>query len=203
MESSGNNIIIELQYFPCVHAMKAMVDSDSVCIEQWEHYCKMSFRNRSIIVGSNGLIHLSVPLKDGRQQRNRITDVKIDNTVNWQAQHWRSITSCYARAPFFDYFEMKFQQFYQQPYEYLFDFNMAILKTLLSVFKSSATLNLSESFNPNVADLTDMRNVYLPKNYNTNINNSISYTQVFEDKNGFVPNLSVIDYICCEGVRLS
>ena len=202
MESSGNNIIIELQYFPCVQAMKAMVDSHQLCIEQWEHYCKMSFRNRSIIVGSNGIIHLSVPLKDGRQQRNRITEVKIDNTVNWQDQHWRSITSCYARAPFFDYFEMKFQQFYQQPYEHLFDFNMAIIKTLLSVFKSSATLNLSESYNPNVADLKDMRNVYLPKNYNTIINNPISYTQVFEDKNGFMPNLSIIDYICCEGVRL-
>ena len=202
METSGNNIIIELQYFPCVQGIKAMVDSHQLCIEHWEHYSKMSFRNRCIITGSNGLIHLSVPLKEGRQQRNRITDVKIDNSVNWQVQHWRSITSCYARAPFFDYFEMKFQQFYLEPFDNLFDFNMAILKLLLTLFKSSTTVSLSDSYNSVVANFSDMRNLYLPKNYLTNIHNPIFYSQVFEDKNGFMPNLSIIDYICCEGVKL-
>ena len=202
MAKTNNNIIIELQYFPCVQAMKAMVESHQLCIEHWEHYCKMSFRNRSIIVGSNGLINLSIPLKEGRQQRNRITDVKIDNAVKWQDQHWRSIESCYARAPYFDYFEMKFKQFYLQPFESLFEYNLAILKTLLSVFKSSTSLTLSESYNPLVSDYKDMRNVYLPKNYSTNFITPINYTQVFEDKNGFVPNLSIIDYICCEGVRI-
>ena len=202
MESSGNNIIIELQYFPCVHAMKAMVASHHLCIEHWEHYCKMSFRNRSIIVGSNGLINLSIPLKEGRQQRNRITEVKIDNTVKWQDQHWRSIESCYARAPYFEYFEMKFKQFYQQPYESLFEYNLAILKTLLSVFKSTTTITLSESYLPTLIDHTDLRNVYLPKNYSANIINPIKYTQVFEDKNGFLPNLSCIDFICSEGVKI-
>ena len=182
--------------------MKTMVDSEQVCIEQWEHYSKMSFRNRCVIVGSNGPIHLSVPLKDGRQQRNRITEVKIDNTTNWQDQHWRSIESCYARAPYFEYFEMKFQPFYQQSYENLFDFNQTILKTLLSIFKSTTTLSVTESYSKEISEYKDLRNTFLPKNYATIPSSAIQYTQVFENKNGFLPNLSIIDYICCEGVKL-
>lgn len=202
MSFTKNKILIESQYFPCVQVMKAMVDSEQVCIEQWEHYSKMSFRNRCVIVGSNGPIHLSVPLKDGRQQRNRITEVKIDNTTNWQDQHWRSIESCYARAPYFEYFEMKFQAFYQQSYENLFDFNQTILKTLLSIFKSTTTLSFTESYSKEISEYTDLRNTFLPKNYATIPSPAIQYTQVFENKNGFLPNLSIIDYICCEGVKL-
>lgn len=196
------NLLIESQYFPSVHAMKAMVDSEQLMIEHWEHYCKMSFRNRCIITGSNGPIHLSIPLKEGRQQRRLMTEVMIDNNVNWQIQHWRSIASCYARAPYFDYFEMKFQPFFQQPYESLFQFNQAILTTLLSVFKSKTTLKYTQSYHKEYDSYKEYRNHYLPKNYTQLNETPINYTQVFEDKNGFLPNLSIIDYICCEGVKL-
>ncbi len=199
---STGNLLIESQYFPSVLAMKAMVDSEYLLIEKWEHYCKMSFRNRSIITGSNGPIHLSIPLKDGRQQRRLITDVMIDNTVNWQLQHWRSITSCYARAPYFDYFEMKFEPFFLQPFDTLFQFNQTILTTLLSVFKSKTNLQITQSYQKEYEGFKDYRNLYLPKNYTQTTGEPIKYTQVFEDKNGFLPNLSIIDYICCEGVKL-
>jgi len=196
------NILIESQYFPSVLAMKAMVESEQLMIEQWEHYCKMSFRNRCIITGSNGPIHLSIPLKDGRQQRRLITDVLIDNTVNWQVQHWRSISSCYARAPYFDYFEMKFAPFFLQPYNSLFQFNKAILTTLLSVFKSKTNLQLTQGYQKECEGYKDNRNHFLPKNYTQFTEAAIEYTQVFEYKNGFLPNLSIIDYICCEGIKL-
>ena len=199
---STGNLLIESQYFPSVHAMKAMVDSEQLLIEQWEHYCKMSFRNRCIITGSNGPIHLSIPLKDGRQQRRLITDVMIDNTLNWQVQHWRSISSCYARAPYFDYFEMKFQPFFQETFDSLFQFNQSILTTLLSVFKSKTTLQYTQSYQKDYDSYPDFRNHFLPKNYTQHTEKAINYTQVFEDKNGFLPNLSIIDYICCEGVKL-
>ena len=199
---STGNLLIESQYFPSVHAMKAMVESEQLMIEQWEHYCKMSFRNRCIITGSNGPIHLSIPLKEGRQQRRLITDVMIDNTVNWQVQHWRSISSCYARAPYFDYFEMKFQPFFQETFDSLFQFNQSILTTLLSVFKSKTTIQYTQSYQKDYDSYKDFRNHYLPKNYTQHTEKAINYAQVFEDKNGFLPNLSIIDYICCEGVKL-
>ena len=202
MNSDTANIIIETQYFPCLTAMKAMVNSSNLSIEQNEHYEKMSFRNRSIITGSNGLIALSIPLTAGRNQRSKITEVRIDNSVKWQDQHWKSIVSCYGKAPFFDYFEMKFGRFFKDNYETLFDYNNAILKTLLSIFKSPTLLSYTDTYEKEVEGYKDLRNTYLPKNYNQVDKEITPYNQVFLSKLGFVPNLSIIDYLCCEGIRL-
>ena len=200
--SQSSAIIIELQYFPCISAFKLMAESKQLMIEASEQYCKMSFRNRCIITGSNGIIHLSVPLKNGRQQRTFIRDVQIDNSVKWQNQHWRSIESCYARAPFYEYYEMKFQGLFQKEYAFLFDFNQTILDTLLSIYKSTTHITLTEKYAKEYEGIGDFRNTFLPKNYTEYPNTISAYTQVFEDKTGPLPNLSIVDYLCCAGVKL-
>jgi len=193
-----SDLVIESQYFPCIATIQQWQQSSSLLIEQWETYQKMSFRNRCIIVGSNGLIHLSIPLEKGRQQRCPMKEVKIDTRENWQQQHWRTIFSCYGSAPFFEYYQDALQGLYRQQFVYLIDLNMFIMQWLKKVFKIQAGLQLTEQYLPQYpTGFSDIRNKTLPKNFQQTT--SVHYTQVFEEKTGFQTNLSILDLLLCAG----
>ena len=110
--------------------------------------------------------------------------------------------SCYGKAPYFDYFDMKFRHFFKNNYESLFDYNNAILKTLLPIFRSSTLLSFSDTYKKEIEGFRDLRNTYLPKNYTQFTESETPYNQVFLANQGFAPNLSIIDYLCCEGISL-
>jgi hypothetical protein len=45
----------------------------------------------------------------------------------------------------------------------------------------------------------DMRNKLVPKTINQDFPEPVRYRQVFEERTGFIPNLSVLDFLFCEG----
>src|SRR5205085_8316027 len=100
-----------------------------------ESYHKMSFRNRFVVSGSNGLIHLSVPLVYGRNQKIPFKDVRVCYREKWQLIHWRTITSCYNRSPYFEYYRDELEKFFVNRWEFLFDWNLATLDWLREVLK--------------------------------------------------------------------
>jgi hypothetical protein len=57
--------------------IKCCLNSNILNLKEYEHYQKGSFRNRTIIPGANGLIPLSVPLQNGRDQRALFKNIKI------------------------------------------------------------------------------------------------------------------------------
>src|ERR1043165_7225333 len=114
-----NHYIIETQYFPCIDYFKLAAKASDYKIEQWENFQKMSFRNRCIIAGSNGLIGLTVPVKGGREQKKLIKDIEIDYTIDWKTVHCRSIASSYAGAAFFDFYSQQAFELITRPYKYL------------------------------------------------------------------------------------
>ena len=104
MISKNENIeqlIIDNQYFGTINYIKILFQFSNIKIEQYESYQKMSFRNRCMVAGSNGVVHLSVPLEKGRGQKELMKDVRISHSANWQVQHWRTIESFYSRSPIF------------------------------------------------------------------------------------------------------
>jgi len=118
-------ILIENQYFGCVNYYSLLIKSINNRIEQFENWEKRSFRNRCIVSGSNGLIHLSVPVSQGRNQKCLYKDVRVNNMDNWQKQHWRTLFSCYGKAPFFEYYRFWLEDFFmKRKFEFLFDMNL-------------------------------------------------------------------------------
>lgn len=190
--------IIENQYFPCVNYSKILFFGTNNRIIISEEYRKMSFRNRCIVAGSNGLVHLSVPLEKGRTQKLPTAEVRISYNQDWQQQHWRTIVSCYNRSPFFEYYAPWLENFFAKKYEYLAEMNQNILEWLASLLKVPApeTMNRPED----VDQVTDRRDYFLPKNFQQDDRKGdIFYTQVFVDRIGFQPNLSILDLLFCEG----
>lgn len=199
LERNNNKILIENQYFGCVNYYSSLYKFSNILIEQYESWQKMSFRNRSVILGVNGLIDLTVPLENGRDQKKLIRDVKIDNLSLWQKQHWRSVSSCYGKSPFFEFYKDWLESFYEKKFIYLFDMNLEILFWLKDILKIRAEILLTDSFIKNYPeDFVDLRNKWLPKNFQSAKNN-ICYNQVFEAKHEFQSNLSVLDILFCEG----
>jgi hypothetical protein len=195
-----NNILIENQYFGCVNWCIDLFNSSNVVIEQWENFQKMSFRNRSIISGSNGTINLTIPLEGGRNQKLPIKEVKISKYENWQQQHWKSILSCYGNAPFFEYYKNDVEKLVKSQHQFLFDFNWEILQWIKKVVSITAIITCSENFKTDYSDnnILDLRSKWTPKNFQEN-DNVVKYYQVFEERNGFKNNLSILDILFNEG----
>lgn len=195
----SNNYIIESQYFGQFNWYKLLFKISNIEISQYEAYPKTSFRNRTIITGSNGLIVLSVPLQNGRNQKSQTRDVKISYDQDWQEQHWRSIVSCYGKSPFFEYYKDSLKSLFQKKQEYLLDLNLTTQEWVLKQLKSKSIPPFSMTQETAIKQTEwDFRDQFKPSSFQT-VQNPVKYPQVFEDRIGFQPNLSILDLLSCMG----
>lgn len=183
--------VMYLPYLPDINWLQKYVACQPIVIERHENFVKSTNRNRCRITGANGVQMLSIPLGGGRDHHRLYTDVKISNAVNWQQKHWQAIRSAYGSAPYFEYYADRFLTSYEKQYEYLFEFNADLLRVVLKSLKLSTEIVFTESYQPTDAYSNDLRN--------DKQESSVRYYQVFEERNGFVPNLCVLDLLFNEG----
>lgn len=188
------NLIIENQSFPLINWFKYSFQYSYINLYSCDGYKKMSFRNRYVVAGSNGIISLSVPVEKGRNQRTAFKEVKISYRENWQQNHWRTITSCYNRSPYFEYYQFQLEPFFNNRYEYLFEFNLAVLSWLKGILKMESQIRVINNGDENEIEAVNFTDRWLPKNFQDD-ESPITYPQVFIDKIGFKPNLSILDMI--------
>ncbi len=173
-----------------------VVKSGSVLFDASEHFQKMSYRNRYRISGSNNSILLTVPLESGREQRLPMKDVRIHNENLWQVQHWRTLVSVYKRTPYFDFYEQSLAALFENEFDYLLDFNRASVEWVSQHLKLGFDINETNDFIKEYPKgTTDLRNEREPTVQTPR------YYQVFEERIGFQPDLSILDLLFSEGPR--
>ena len=192
-------LIIENQYLSPVYFYSILNKVSHVIFEQYDNYQKMSFRNRCVVAGPSGAISLSIPLQGGRDQKIISRDVKIANRYNWQDQHWRTILSCYSRAPWFEYFAPRLEKYYRTQYESLTEWNLDLFKLMLSMLELHVEIGTTENWEDGYDqyEYIDLRNQILPRNYKNFL--CQEYQQFFTEKTGFMSNLSILDILFCKG----
>ena len=191
--------LIELHYIPSIAYFVVLHRCDTVVIERHENFVKQTYRNRCVINTSQGLSRLVVPLTS-RHGKVLITDIKIDHSQKWLNNHWRAIRSAYARAPFFEHYADALHDTLFRQHVFLYDLNMELLTICLKWLKLSVTIVESSRYIPEVSEeFFDLRHVIHPKNPLPGKVGfkEVQYAQVFGSK--FVPNLSIIDLVFCEG----
>ncbi|MEO8174638.1 MAG: WbqC family protein [Sediminibacterium sp.] len=194
-----DQLTVDIQYFGTISYIKTLFQYSNIKIEQYESYQKMSFRNRCMVAGSNGVVNLSVPLEKGRGQKELTKDVRISHSTNWQVQHLRTIESCYSRSPFFEYYRDGVRGLLEKKETFLLDMNMRILYWLQNILKFRGEVLLTDTYLKSYpAGTNDLRNTMVPKKYQQEATD-LRYTQVFEDRIGFVPNLCILDLLFCCG----
>lgn len=165
-----------------------------------EHFEKMSYRNRYYIGGANGRIALSIPVQQGRHQRSPMREVRISYAERWQVQHWRTLTSVYGRSPFFEHYAHTLQPLFEERFELLADFNLASIQWLqqqLGIVTDIVTE--TDSYQKQYEGWLDIRSIRPAKDQRNEQGLFPQYYQVFADRTGFLPNLSLLDLLCSEG----
>ena len=199
MSSAHERGLIELHYIPCIQYMCKFLFYDQVIIEQHENYQKRSYRNRCHVIGSHGVERLSIPLQKGKNEQQLITKVRISYDRPWFASHWNTIKSAYGRAPYFEHYGDALRKILYAQHTFLFELNIAILHWLINSIGLKMNVH-SKKYQKIVLDAIDMRELIHFKTDNIDVNfRAKSYFQVFDDRQDFEPNLSVIDVLFALG----
>ncbi|OSZ79443.1 hypothetical protein CAP35_14680 [Chitinophagaceae bacterium IBVUCB1] len=195
----GSSVISSYIPFPNIYWWLQVLQADKLLLDGGEHFEKMTYRNKYFIAGSNGGIQLSIPLVQGRQQRSPMQDVLIDNKQRWQVQHWRTLVSVYKRTPYFEHYEPILQPLYTTQHERLIDFNLASVMWLCKQLQAVCSISYTDTYKKDYPESTDMRHTIKPGVERTHLSSIMPYHQVFADRHGFLPNLSMLDLLFAEG----
>ncbi len=171
-----------------------------VVIDGYEHYQKMSLRNRCEIATPQGILKLSVPLLHGRNQRRALRDVEVYYEEDWGSLQWKSLATNYRKSPYFEFLEDQTSPFFSRKDPKLLHLNRHSVEIMLSLLGGSQKeIKYSSEYQPETtnADYSHAINtgklaVELP-----------TYDQVFMEKTGFQPNLCTLDLIYCIGPQES
>ena len=191
-------ILLHPAYFPNAATLACLVQEEVVW-EIHDNYQKQTYRNRCFICNDRGKQLLNIPIqhtgsKSGRQITNQVVP---DKSYNWQRQHWRSLETAYRAAPFFEYYEDELSDFYHQQFETLLEVNLASINLLGRLLGCSLSARFTESFVLNPEEIQDAR--FLVDSKSGPALTLPRYAQVFEDRHGFIPDLSVLDLLFNEG----
>lgn len=180
-------------YFPNIHTFSLIISYD-VCWEVFDNFQKQTYRNRSYIATDQGQQLLSIPVIHAHTTgRQKYRDVKIDNCAKWQRNHWRGLVTAYRSSPFFEYFEDEIAALYHRKFTYLMDFNLHTIRLACGLLNHSMPEKRTTEYRPVIDDGIDARprvrsKLWYPQPMP-------EYIQVFGDRHGFLPDLSILDLI--------
>jgi hypothetical protein len=193
-----NGAVLPMFYLPPVDFFtKLNTFKPDVVFEQEEHFPKQTYRNRANIYSPDGVQTLTVPIVKGSKNHTKTKDVKISYDFRWQRAHWMGLQTCYRRSAYFEYYEDDFAPFYEKQTTFLLDYNTQLLALLFRLLKMKLEITFTDTYEAAYPNLTDLRNTFSAKN--TADVQQKPYFQVFEERKGFLNNLSIVDLLFNQG----
>lgn len=190
--------IFPLFYHPPIEYFTRLIShKENVLLEKFEHFPKQTYRNRTSIHSPNGKLDLIVPVIKGSNVHTPVKDVRISYEFNWQRLHLMSLQTSYRSSAYFEFYEDDLMPFYEKKWNFLCDYNEEILRFLLQALKLKINYKFTEEYEKHYPDLLDYRESIHPKKEAPL--EFKPYFQVFEDKNGFLKNLSILDLLFNQG----
>ena len=126
--------VLPLAYLPSVEYFTHLLRGGCV-VDLGEHFVKRSERNRARILASDGVMELTVHVRNANRPRQRVCDVRLDYSKRWQHQHWGALVASYKSSPYFDFYAGRFEPFYRREWEFLADYNLGLLEVMCSLAK--------------------------------------------------------------------
>ena len=198
MASKNRDILLSTAYLPPVLYFAHIAKARTVYLEKKETYTKQTYRNRCEIYSANGKLRLSIPVIRVNGNHTKINDIIISHSENWPRAHWRAFESAYNSSPYFLYYKDALAPFFNDRHTSLFEYNTSLLNTILELLELYPEIRFTETYSQANDDLVDLRNKISP-DISISKDHFPEYQQVFSEKSGFLPNLSILDLLFNEG----
>ena len=190
------NILIQPTYFPSISHFVAIAKAEKVTFEMDDNFQKQTNRNRMYIYSPNGIQLLNIPVKHSKEAHQKTRDIRLETAFDWQKQHFKSLEAAYRTSPFFEYYEDALAPIFTKKHEFLMDLNFKTIEIVSKCLGLNFEHHKTEEYFKEAPEFTDLRALANGKK-DTSI--LTPYSQVFEEKHGFINNLSILDLLFNEG----
>jgi hypothetical protein len=192
------DILLHPTYFPSISHFAALAQSENTVFEIEDNFQKQTNRNRTYIYSPNGIQLLNIPVKHSKESHQKTKDIQIETDSDWQKQHFKSLEAAYRSSPFFEFFEDDLRPIFEKKHVFLLDLNFQILEIVSKCLRMKLEYTTTKEYFHEV-DTNEFKDFRALVNGKKDSSSFESYTQVFDDKYGFINNLSVLDLLFNEG----
>lgn len=190
--TTPTSMILKTSPFPPVSWYRLLAKtSEPVFIDATEQFRKQTMHNRYQIATATGPQTLTIPVEGSK--RGNIRDIRISGHNNWRRLHWQAICTAYGSSPFFEYYADDIAPLFgkndQQAADdsqcnstLLFDYNLKTTEVICSLLDLKA---------PQVITTP----VQSESNQQPTTQYQQPYYQVFQSRQGFLPDMSILDLL--------
>lgn len=182
--------ILHTTYFGPIQWYQQLYRSECVYLDGNERWQKQTIRNRCYIATTSGVQALSVPIVHHTSPVSQTKNILISDHGKWRTEHWNALMSAYGESPFFDYYADDIRPFFTEKWEFLFDYNLAIIHKMCELLDIQPDIQLTTEYSPTLNSQLSILNSQL-----STLNSQQKYYQVYQQKHGFLPNLSILDLL--------
>lgn len=187
---------LTIAYFPPVEYFAILAKYSSVYVEACENYQKQSYRNRCLIYTENGVQPLNFPVRHVNGSFELpIKEIEVDYSTPWVAKTEKCIDSAYYSSPFFAYYRDQLFAILDSHPSTLWELDIQIIRFFLLKTGLKTELVPTTEYSSGHVDIHPKR----PDTILHDLGLERPYYQVFSERYGFVPNLSVMDLLFNEG----
>lgn len=204
-------------YFGSVEHYRLLAQHPRVIVDIGEHYERQSYRTRTSILGPNGRQDVQLPITRISGTKMPMRSVGLSYAETWPQQHVHAIRSAYGQTPWFIHYIDDIEAVLLKKYDRLVDLDLATMRLGMKWLGLRTEIVVEEEYvevaSPGVlsressaviglptqdlGSAPDFRTSFHPKKQLPEAIAQVpSYPQVFADRHGFVPRLSIIDLVC-------
>lgn len=197
-----NSVLLSSTYFGPVQWYQKLNRYDVCYLESHDNYVKQTYRNRCNIAMTNGVQVLSIPVEKYDNLKCPMRDIRISDHANWRHLHWNALQSAYGESPFFEYYADDLHPFFKKKWTFLYDFNLEITMKMCQLLdiepniQETTTYMNADDLSQQMPQTIDLRDAIRPKHpLPDGAFTPRPYYQVYAQKHGFIPNLSILDLL--------
>jgi hypothetical protein len=197
------DLLLPACYFGTVEHYALIARYGRVVIDTGEHYERQSYRTRTTIQGPNGRQDLLVYIARRSGEKMPMRSVGLSYDEPWHRHHVQAIRSAYGQSPWFIHYIDDVEALLLQRHQGLAELNLASMWMALRWLGLSPVVEVSpEHVEPGSCPrpLHDLRTALHPKRaLPPDVPQVGPYPQVFADRHGFQPRLSILDLVMNTG----
>lgn len=148
--------------------------------------------HRYAILGPGGVQWLTIPLTgDTRTPHTTLGEIRISEHANWRRTHWGALYSAYGRTPYFDYAADDLHRIIDGNQTHLLDFIRQMQQFIADFMQLPVTFHyraINETEATKATETPPTPDIH-----------AVPYHQLWADRHGFQPGLSIFDLMMNQG----